>query len=261
MRLKPKKSLGQNFLIDKNIRTKIIDSLSLDGKDAVLEIGAGRGEITVLIAEKAGQVYALEIDSSLCPILKDNLKAFLNIEVINKDILKLDLKRYFAGKRIRVVGNIPYYISSPILEHLIEHRAVIQDIFITVQKEFARRVVSPPGGKEYGAFSCFVQYYLEPEIVFDIKKNSFSPVPKVDSSLLKLVVRPHPAVNPKDEKLFFKLIRAAFGQRRKTLRNSLSELIPADRLNDFFKAQKIDPNTRPEKLSLLDFANLSNIVS
>ncbi len=260
MHIKPKKSLGQNFLTDKNVQRKLIVSYNLGALDYVLEIGAGYGELTKLIAHNAAFVYALEIDAGLCKILNENTKEYPNIKVINRDILKFDLKRYFKGlkAKIKVLGNIPYYITSPIIEHLLKHREKIETVFITVQKEFAKRIVADAGSKEYGSFSCFVQYYSIPKIIFLIKRNSFSPAPKVDSCLLELKIRQAPAVKVKDEKLLFKVIRASFNKRRKTLRNSLDGIVPLQKLSDFFKENNVDINIRPEDLTLKDFARLIN---
>lgn len=261
MHAKPKKSLGQNFLVDKNIQRKIIDSIEFKSNDTVLEIGAGRGELTWLIAKTARYVYALEIDSDLCQTLKINLKRHSNVKIINKDILKFNLSKYFgktAGK-IKIFGNIPYYISSPIIEHILKFKDKIDSMFITVQKEFGKRVVAAAGSKDYSSFSCFVQYHSLPKILFTIKKGSFFPVPKVDSCLLRLDIRGLAPVEIKDEGLFFKVIRASFNKRRKTLRNSLSGIIPKQKLDLFFTRFGMDPNIRPEQLSLSDFANLINI--
>lgn len=262
MHIKPKKGLGQNFLFDKNIQRKLVASYNLKAPDRVLEIGSGYGELTKLIAHEAAFVYTLEIDPELCKTLRDNTTGYSNIEIINQDILRFNLKRYFRGfkNKIKVVGNIPYYITTPIIEHLLKYRDKIETIFITVQKEFAKRIVANPGPKEYGSFSCFVQYYCIPEISFYIKKSSFSPIPKVDSCLLEIKPRQAPAVKVKDEKLFFKVIRASFNKRRKTLRNSLDGIVPLQKLSSFFKKYHIDSNIRPEDLTLKDFAHLSNII-
>lgn len=259
MRIRPKKSLGQNFLRDENIQRKIIGVLGLEASDVVLEIGAGRGELTSLITPKVNKLYALEIDRQLYPLLTERFKVYNNVRIINQDILKFDLAKISGrGFKIKVIGNIPYYISSPIIEHLIKYRAWISEVFITVQKEFAGRVVAVPGSKEYGSFSCFVQYYAVPKIMFQINKGCFYPSPKVDSCLLRLKFREKPAVCVRDEELFFKVIRAAFNQRRKTLRNSLKEAIPLPKLERFFFKSKLNPNVRPEELSLKDFASLVN---
>lgn len=263
MRNKPKKNLGQNFLIDKNIRNKIIKSLQLEDDDIVLEIGSGRGELTQLIADRVNKVVALEVDRQLSEGLAELFKTRSNVTVINQDILKFDLgvfnKSLGLKGKLKVFGNIPYYISSPIIEHLLQYRNIIDVIFITVQKEFAQRVIACPGSKDFGSFSCFAQYYTQPKILFDISMNCFRPVPKVTSSFLELKVRESPAVSVQDEKKFFKVIRGAFGQRRKTLRNSLEKLIPPEKLEAFFVQNGIKSTVRPEELELRDFAFLANL--
>ena len=261
MHFKSKKSLGQSFLIDQNIQKKIIEACELKTSDIVLEIGAGRGELTRFIADKVDKVYAIEIDSYLCQILKDKFKDYQNTKIISRDILNFNLSKYLRiSNKIKAIGNIPYYITTPIIEHLLKHRDKIETIFITVQKEFAKRIVANPGPKEYGSFSCFVQYYCIPKILFYIKKGSFSPIPKVDSCLLQIKPRQSPAVKVKDEKLFFKVIRASFNKRRKTLRNSLEGVVSLQKLSSFFKKYRIDSNIRPEDLTLKDFARLTNII-
>ncbi|MFA5156381.1 MAG: 16S rRNA (adenine(1518)-N(6)/adenine(1519)-N(6))-dimethyltransferase RsmA [Candidatus Omnitrophota bacterium] len=260
---RPKKRLGQNFLIDKNIRVKIAAACDLSASDTVLEIGAGKGEITGLLAAKAGLVYALEIDPSLCEILKAGLSELHNIEILKADVLKFDLNGFFkklSGK-VKVVGNIPYYITTPIIERLIEHRDKISSAFIMVQKEFALRAASVPGSKSFGSLSCFIQYYTSPKILFPISKSCFYPAPKIDSSFLQLEMRGEPAVKVNDEELFLKIIHSGFGQRRKTLRNSLKGIIPQQKLEAFFEKYGIDKNIRPERMSLPDFANLANLVN
>ena len=256
---KPKKSLGQNFLVDKNIQKKIITACELKITDRVLEIGAGNGELSAYIPEKVNRLYALEIDSSLCAQLKAKFKIHRNVRIINKDILKFDLRRYFSklDGKIKVVGNIPYYITTPVIEYLLSYRDKIEDIFITVQKEFANRVIASAGSKEYGSLSCFVQYYTEPEMIFLIKKNSFYPIPKVDSSFLRLAVRKDCRCDLKEEHLLFRIIHASFKKRRKTLRNSLEGIMPENILKDFFMRYDINPNTRPEKFALNDFIALT----
>lgn len=261
MRIKPKKRLGQNFLVDKNIQRKIIEACQFKKSDIVLEIGSGRGELTSLIAENSAKVYALEIDLRLSDALKVSLKEFMNITVINADILKFNIGQFFnkIGKKIKVAGNIPYYISTPIIERLIQFRANIDEAFITVQKEFAERMNAGEGTKKYGSLSCFVQYYTRPKALFNIKKGSFLPMPKVDSTLLKLEFLPFPAVKVEDQNLFFKIIRSGFNQRRKMLKNSLSGIVSGHKLRDFFIRYNLNPNSRPENLSLKDFANLANL--
>ncbi|MFH0827110.1 MAG: 16S rRNA (adenine(1518)-N(6)/adenine(1519)-N(6))-dimethyltransferase RsmA [Candidatus Omnitrophota bacterium] len=262
MHVKPKKRLGQHFLVDKNVRRKILECLKLNKKDVVLEIGAGSGELTACVAEKAKAVYALEIDTQLCRILRDLKPFHPNIKVIHQDILDFDLNRHFSKlkKKIMVLGNIPYYISSPLIEHLLSFRKKIDCIFLTVQKEFAERIVACPGSKTYGSLSCFVQTYTCPEILFTIKRGSFFPVPKVDSSFMRLGIRPHPLVAADMEKQFFQIVRTAFSQRRKTLRNSLAGLVPPEALECFFRLSSKDANIRPERLSPQDFLELTKII-
>ncbi len=260
MYIKPKKSLGQNFLTDKNIQNKIIRACALTNEDTVLEIGSGRGDLTQLLAQNAKQVLALEIDQRLYPLLEQGMMLYDNCRIIKGDILKFDIAGFLQEnkikQKIKVIGNIPYYISSPIIEHLIGYRGSISAVFITVQKEFAIRAAAAPGTKDYGSFSCFVQYYCACKIIFEIKKNSFRPAPNVDSCFLSLTFREKPAVSVREEESFFKLIRTAFNQRRKTLRNSLEELASPEQLEGFFSLAGIDKNIRPEQLSLEQFAVL-----
>ena len=261
MYLKPKKRLGQNFLIDKNIQNKIINACNLRSCDTVLEIGAGRGELTQLIAQRVNKVYAFEIDRDLCSILKDNLINHKNAAIINKDFLKVDLREYFkkSDHKVKVIGNIPYYITTPIIEYLLKYKHNLEIIFLTVQKEFALRMLSKAGNKDYGSFSCFIQYYTRPKKLFFITRACFRPIPKVDSCFLELGIRQAPPVKIENEELLFKIIRAAFNKRRKTLRNSLKGIITSEGLEEFFVKYDIDSNIRPESLTLEDFAKLSEI--
>ncbi|MCM8800173.1 MAG: 16S rRNA (adenine(1518)-N(6)/adenine(1519)-N(6))-dimethyltransferase RsmA [Candidatus Omnitrophica bacterium] len=256
--MRPKKILGQNFLIDRNIQRKIILNCDLNKDDLILEIGPGRGEITQLIAKSNARVYAVEIDEDLCRLLKDKFINFKNVVIIKADILKLNIKRYFSflPGRLKVIGNIPYYISTPILEHLIKYNDKIDFIFLTLQKEFAKRIVAKPGSKEYGSFSCFIQYYTEPKVIFDIKKTCFYPVPKVDSTFLRLIMKRKRPLDRKQEKKLFKIIRIAFSQRRKMLKNTLREFFPLDKLNTFFEKYNLSYSIRPEDVSIEDFINL-----
>jgi len=260
MRQKPKKSLGQNFLVDKNIQRKIIDACVFKPEDIVLEIGAGRGELSCSIAERVAKIYALEIDASLCQIIEERLRKYKNAKIINRDILEFNLRRHFARHKdkIKVIGNIPYYITTPIIEHLLRYRDKIGSVYLTVQKEVAERMTASAGSREYGSFSCFVQYYTEARKIFLIKRNCFYPAPGVDSCFLRLGIREKPALELKDERLFFRIIRAAFGKRRKTLRNSLRGVISSGKLERFFIQYDIDADVRPETLTLKDFANLTN---
>lgn len=258
MHIKFKKRLGQNFLFDKNVQRNIIAACDFSQNDLVLEIGAGKGELTRLIADTKAKILALEIDSQLCKILKENLQNYSNVKIINQDILKFNLKKCF-GKcktKLKVIGNIPYYITTPILQYLIRFRDKIESIFITVQKEFAKRILAPCGGKEYGSFSCFIQCYTSPQIKFFVKRTCFRPQPKVDSCFLKLEIKRKLPFKKSKERLLFKLIRKAFNKRRKTLRNSLEGVVSERKFKKFFSKYNIDPNCRPETLSLKDFINL-----
>lgn len=257
----PKKRFGQNFLIDKNIQNKIIDACCIKKADIVLEVGAGGGELTEAICPQAAKVYAIELDRALADVLKQKFSGKKNVTVINQDILKLSLNKYFPRfiRRLKVIGNIPYYISSPIIEYLFGYRKKIDSIYLTVQKEFGERILASPGTKDYGSFSLFVQYYAEAQKLFLIKKGCFRPSPKVDSCFLRLKIREKPPVKIKDEKLLFKIIRSAFGKRRKTLRNSLREIISQETLNKFFALSGKNINIRPEELTLGDFARLTRL--
>lgn len=258
-RFRPKKYLGQNFLIDPNIQRKIIEACEITSQDTVLEIGAGRGELTRLIAQQTDKIFALELDKHLCPILKNNLADFTKVKIINQDILKFNISRCFKDTpKIKVIGNLPYNITTPIIVHLLKFRDKIGDIFITVQKEFGQRMVASCGNSDWGAFSCFLQYYTEPKKLFLIKKTCFRPQPKVDSVLIKLGSKQSLALDNKREKRLFKIIRLSFQQRRKTLRNALSDVIASGRLNQYFIQYNIDRNIRGEELSLQDFINLVN---
>lgn len=261
MRIIPKKSLGQNFLTDQNIQKKIVKHCSLGADDIVLEIGSGTGILTKLLAQSAKKVFAFEIDAKLCAHLKEELSDNRNVKVINQDFLQADLSAIFnsSDKKAKVIGNIPYYISSPIIERLIDYRDNFDFAFLTVQREFAERVVAAHGSKDYSSLSCFVQYHMLARILFPIKRTSFYPAPKVDSCFLQLTPRKGGFTpKPLDEKLFFRIIRGAFNKRRKILKNSLEGIIPESQLERFFAKYKVSKNVRPEELSLEAFVALSN---
>ncbi len=260
MNFRPKKRLGQNFLIDNNVQRKIINACEINSRDTILEIGAGRGELTKLIAERSRRVSVLELDPHLCAILKRNLADSPWIKIHNKDILSFNIRRNFkAASRIKVIGNLPYYITTPIIVHLLKFCDKITDIFITVQREFARRMVAPCGVPDYSAFSCFLQYYTEPRMLFVIKRTCFRPQPKVDSVLLRLAVRDKFNLDAGTRRRLFKVIRLGFQQRRKTLRNAIAGVVSSKRLNKYFNQYNIDRNIRGEALSLTDFINLINV--
>ena len=220
------KKFGQNFLIDPHVLDKIIAAAQISKDDCVLEIGPGIGTLTQYLAENARQVVAVEIDSNLIPILEETLKDYPNVTVINEDILKVDMeglaKEYNQGRPIKVVANLPYYITTPIIMSLFEQQVPVDNITVMVQKEVADRMQAGPGSKDYGALSLAVQYYASPYIVANVPPNCFIPRPNVGSAVIRLTRHKEPPVKVKDEKLMFRLIRASFNQRRKTLQNSLN---------------------------------------
>ena len=262
MRIQPKKRLGQNFLVDANIQKKILAAMDLKLSDTALEIGSGRGELTQLVAPIVRSLFAVEIDRQMIGELAEKLKSFSHVRIIPADILKVDFRQLLSGypRKTVVFGNIPYYITSPVIVRLIESRRNFQKIFLTVQKEFTQRIAARTGGKDYGAFTCYVQYYLKPKILFEIKKNSFYPAPKVDSCFLELEIKKKLPLAGAREAELFKIIRAAFNKRRKVLRNSLKGLVAAERLAEFLKSRALGEDIRPERLSLQEFISLINFL-
>lgn len=262
------KKFGQNFLIDANILENIVCAAGVGKDDFVLEIGPGIGTMTQYLCERARAVAAVEIDKNLIPVLEDTLKEYGNAQIIHEDILKLDIAKLASdqngGKPIAVVANLPYYITTPIVMGLLEGGAPIQSITIMVQKEVAERMRAEPGGKEYGALSLAVQYYAKPEIVAFVPPSCFMPRPKVGSAVIRLVKRDAPLARVKDEKLMFRVIRASFNQRRKTLANGLSNAglgLSKEQIQEAIAALGVSASVRGEKLSLVQFAELSNILS
>ena len=259
------KKFGQNFLIDSNILESIVSAADITKDDFVLEIGPGIGTMTQYLCEAARQVVAVEIDKMLIPILKDTLSEYDNVEVINQDVLKLDIKALAQeknnGKPIKVVANLPYYITTPIIMGLFESKVPIESITIMVQKEVADRMQTGPGSKDYGALSLAVQYYADAKVQLNVSASCFMPRPKVDSAVIKLTAHEKPVVDV-DETLMFKVIRASFNQRRKTLVNGLknsSELdYTKEEIVQAIKAIGKEENIRGEKLTLEEFAALSN---
>jgi 16S rRNA (adenine1518-N6/adenine1519-N6)-dimethyltransferase len=258
MQPQPKKRLGQNFLFDKNIQAKIIAACRLHPTDTVLEIGAGRGELTGTLSGKVKRVFCVEIDPRLCRLLEASFKGHPNIKILQRDILKLDIERLVKAQRdkIKVIGNIPYYITSPIIARLFQYRKYISGIYLLVQKEFARRIIAQAGSVDYGAFSIFAQYYATPKILFTVKKGSFWPQPKVDSAFIDLQLKEKLPLGPKDERVFFKVVRAAFAQRRKQLKNSLRGVLPQALLQRYFQRSGVAGDIRAERLSAEDFMAL-----
>lgn len=263
--LAPLKRLGENYLIDANIKDKIIAEARPSKHDVILEIGPGLGALTVDLAASGARVIAVEKDKKVFAILKKMIGGESpNLTLFHDDILKFDLKSIVADKKIKVVSNLPYYIATPILELLIENARLVSSILVMVQREFAVRIMAAPGTKDYSSLSCFVQYYTKPTYVFTVKRESFYPVPNVDSSLIRLEVLDEPSVRVKDEALFFKVVRSSFNQRRKTILNSLSRELalnmPKDELSVILDRVGIAPSARPETLSLADFAKIANAV-
>lgn len=260
------KKFGQNFLIDTHVLDKIIRAAGVTKEDMVLEIGPGIGTMTQCLAEAAGRVVAVEIDSNLIPILKDTLKDYDNITVINEDILKVDIKKlaeeYNGGRPIKVVANLPYYITTPIIMGLFESEVPIDNITVMVQKEVADRMQTGPGSKDYGALSLAVQYYAEPYIVANVPPNCFIPRPNVGSAVIRLTRHQKPPVDVKDSGLMFRLIRASFNQRRKTLQNGLnnsSELhYSKEQIARAIESLGVPATVRGEALTLEQFARLAN---
>lgn len=260
------KRFGQNFLIDAHVLEKIVSAAGITKDDCVLEIGPGIGTMTQYLAESAGQVIAVEIDTNLLPILTDTLKDYSNVKVINQDILKVDInelvKEYNNGRPIKVVANLPYYITTPIIMGLFESNVPIDNITVMVQKEVADRMQVGPGSKDYGALSLAVQYYASPYIVANVPPNCFIPRPNVGSAVIRLTRYQEPPVQLKDPKLMFKLIRASFNQRRKTLQNGLNNSpeisFSKEEITKAIESLGVSPSVRGEALSLEQFAQLAN---
>ena len=263
------KKFGQNFLIDSHVLDKIVSAAGITKDDFVLEIGPGIGTMTQYLAASARKVFAVEIDKALIPILEDTLKEFDNVQVINQDILKVDIKKlaeeHNDGKPIKVVANLPYYITTPIIMGLFESQVPSDSITVLVQKEVADRMKVGPGTKDYGALSLAVQYYAEPYIVANVPPNCFMPRPKVGSAVIRLTRHEKPPVEVADEKLMFRLIRASFNQRRKTLANGLNnspELsYSKEEIQQTIEKCGFKAGIRGEALTLEDFAKLANVFS
>ena len=263
------KKFGQNFLINTSILEEIIDAAEITKEDFVLEIGPGIGTMTQYLCEAAREVVAVEIDTNLIPILGDTLSAYDNVEVMNADILKVDIAKLAdernGGKPIKVVANLPYYITTPIIMGLFESHVPIDSIKIMVQKEVADRMQEGPGSKEYGALSLAVQYYAKPEIVVNVPPSCFMPQPKVGSAVIRLTRHENPPVDVDNEKLMFQVIRASFNQRRKTLANGLNNFgsfsLGKEEIQKSIEELGVPVNIRGEALSLEQFAKLSNIIN
>lgn len=250
--MKLSKSLSQVFLKDKDCIHKILSNLDIRQKD-VLEIGSGVGQMSERIAEQVKKLYCIELDSRFIPILKEKFAGNAKVEIIHADILKFDLKK--LDRKIIVFGNVPYNISNSLIEYLVENRGYIEQTYLTLQKEFVEKLAAKASTKPYGFLSCYIQYYAKVERLFDIPAKAFSPVPQVDSAFIRLKFYPQPIFKAKDEDFLFKIIRQAFSQRRKKIINSLPRL--ADN-PDILKLLNINPDNRPENLSLKEYIHLTN---
>lgn len=264
-----KKSLGQHFLVDERVLDRIIDAAELDGSTGVLEIGPGMGALTERLADRAGWVLAVEIDGRLIPILRELFVDRPRVTVVHGDALQVDLKALMdrhlgSAERFSVVANLPYYATSPILMRLLEERLPLDRIVVMIQKEVAERIMAEPGTKEYGSLSVAVRYFAEVFRVCGVPRNCFVPRPQVDSAVIGLRIRREPLVSVRNEPLFFRMVKAAFSQRRKTLANALSSSLFGGKrkaeLENLLKEIGIDPNRRGETLTLEEFAQVSDIL-
>ena len=260
------KGYGQNFLIDQNVVDGIIEKAEVNKDDLIIEIGPGLGNLTSPLLENAGKVICIELDPKMVSILTDRFSLYNNFELINDDVLKVDLNKIIEEnsnfKSAKVVANLPYYITTPIIMKLLEDKLNLESITVMVQKEVADRLTDKPGGKEVGAITYSINYYTNPETIINVPRDSFIPAPNVDSAVIKLDVLKEPKVKVSDEELFFKIIKFSFLQKRKTLMNSLSNsgLIPKDYLEEVLNELGIDLRVRAEQLTLEDFANITDYV-
>lgn len=263
------KKFGQNFLIDAHVLEKIIAAAKITKEDFVLEIGPGIGTMTQYLAEHAGKVVAVEIDRALIPILRETLSEYPNVTVIHEDILKLDIGKLAleenGGKPIKVVANLPYYITTPIIMGLFESHVPLESITVMVQKEVAQRMQALPGTKDYGALSLAVQYYAEPYLAANVPPNCFMPRPNVGSAVIRLTSYEHPRVSVRDEALMFRIIRASFNQRRKTLQNGLNNspeiTASKERIAEAIASLGLPASVRGETLTLEQFAALADVLA
>lgn len=257
----PRKGWGQHFLIDRNILNKVIRTALVGAEDVVLEVGPGLGEMTLALARQARRVVAIEIDPKLVEVLKKKIVGYRNVEVITRDVLKINFNQFLdrEGERMKVVANLPYQISTPLLFRFIESKGVFSTLTLMLQKEVAERMVALPGGKKYGPLSIFVQLYSELSICFVIKPSAFFPRPKVESAVVRMVLRERPVVELRDEEWFKRVVKGCLGYRRKTLMNALihSGLSLPPTSEERIEKIGIDPRRRPETLSIQEFARLA----
>jgi 16S rRNA (adenine1518-N6/adenine1519-N6)-dimethyltransferase len=258
--LRANKRIGQNFMINQEIVDEIIEKANLSKEDVVLEIGPGLGSLTKELINNAGKVIAVELDQNMINILNDRFAGYENLKIIQNDILKVNLKDILnSDKKIKVIANLPYYITTPIIMKLLEDRLNIDSIIVMVQKEVGERICAKPGSKEYGAITVSVNYYSNSKIIINVPKENFLPEPEVDSCVIKLDVLEKPSVIVKNERLFFSLIKTGFSQRRKTILNSLSNgYFSKEEISKVLKTLNVNEKLRAENLSVQDFANISN---
>lgn len=263
------KKYGQNFLIDARVLDRILEAAGVTGEDFVIEIGPGIGTMTQALCERARAVAAVEIDQNLIPVLQETLRDYDNVEILNDDVLKIDLNRLIeeknGGRPVKIVANLPYYITTPIIMNLFESHVPVESVTVMVQREVADRMQTGPGSRNYGALSLAVQYYAAPQIVANVPPNCFMPRPKVGSAVIQLSRYERPPVEVMDEKLMFRIIRASFNQRRKTLANGLGNsseiLLSKEQVQRAIKQLGVPAGVRGETLSLEQFARLSDIIS
>jgi 16S rRNA (adenine1518-N6/adenine1519-N6)-dimethyltransferase len=261
--LRPKRSLSQNFLVNEQAARKMIEALALNENDIILEIGAGQGALTRHLLGKVNMVYAVEIDKRLCSYLERRFQHADNLRIVNQDVLKIDLEELIgSGNTCKVVGNLPYQITSPVLSYLLENKKLIPCCVLMVQKEVALRICASPGNKDWSPLSIAVQLHSNVKILFHLKPGSFFPPPQVDSSVIRIDFIREPRILIRNQKLFFKVVRSAFGQRRKMVANSLAANLdlPKGKVEVILTKAGIDPRRRAETLSLKEFATLSSTV-
>ena len=258
------KALGQNFLINPTVCPRMAEACGADENTGVIEVGPGFGVLTAELAKRAKKVVSIELDERLLPVLDETLAEFDNVEVINSDVLKVDLHKLieekFSGMKVAVCANLPYYITSPVIMHLLESKLPVENITVMVQKEAAQRLCAPVGSRDAGAVTVAVDYYADAEKIFDVSAGSFMPAPKVDSSVIRLNVRKQPPIDLSDEKLFFRMVKAVFAQRRKTAANSISAgmSLPKETVYKAIEAAGYSENVRAESFTLDELASLAN---
>lgn len=259
------KKLGQNFLVSDEAVEKIVEAAKLEKKDLVIEIGPGLGNLTQQLLEKAGKVICIELDDRMLKILEDRFKLYENFELLHNDIMKIDLKELIQKeeyKSVKVVANLPYYITTPIIMKLLEEHLPIESITIMVQKEVAKRIVAKPGSHLSGAITYSVYYYCEPKEILEVAKDSFIPAPEVDSEVIQLVLREKPPIELIEEKMFFQVIKASFSQRRKTFINGMinNKIATKEEISNILQKMQINEKIRGENLSIEQFAQISNLL-